>query len=420
MSQGCTRAPRPALLTPQERGLQLESFDYVWQTIRDRHWDPELGGLDWEAVRDSLRPKVESAATRGEARMVMNSMIGKLGQSHFGIFPADLYRDMAAPEGESARDGSPGFEIRVVEGEAVVSRLDPGSPAEDAGIRTGWIVRQAGGTEIPGLIERVREELGEDACAMVNMAANGRLLGPVGRERTFHLLDENDQEITIDLTLAPQRGEMAQFGNLPSMNVWYDTRMMENDILYFAFSFFLDPGRIMGAYNQAIGENLGARGVIIDLRGNMGGIGAMAMGMSGWFIPEKGRNLGTMYLRDNEIRFTVSPRALTYDGPVAILVDCVSASTSEIMAGGLKDLGRARIFGGRTAGAALPSMIERLPNGDGFQYAIANYISHSGDVLEGDGVGPTDPVGLRRADLLEGRDTVLEAALDWIRTGAGM
>ena len=58
------------------------------------------------------------------------------------------------------------------------------------------------------------------------------------------------------------------------------------------------------------------------------------------------------------------------------------------MAEGLKDLGRARIFGTRTAAAALPSLFEKLPNGDGFQYAIANYISEGGKPLEGLGVTP--------------------------------
>ena len=49
----------------------------------------------------------------------------------------------------------------------------------------------------------------------------------------------------------------------------------------------------------------------------------------------------------------------------------------------MKDVKRARIFGTRTAGAALPSVISKLPNGDGFQYAIANYISEGGKPLEG-------------------------------------
>jgi len=68
------------------------------------------------------------------------------------------------------------------------------------------------------------------------------------------------------------------------------------------------------------------------------------------------------------------------------------------------------------AGAALPSRIERLPNGDGFQYAMANYISRSGRQLEGNGVIPDVNVPADRKALSEGRDPVLEAALRWLQT----
>jgi carboxyl-terminal processing protease len=103
---------------------------------------------------------------------------------------------------------------------------------------------------------------------------------------------------------------------------------------------------------------------------------------------------------------------------VAVLIDGLSASTSEIFAGGMQDLGRARIFGTRSAGAALPSMIERLPNGDAFQFAAASYTSQSGKVLEGAGVTPDETKPLTRAALLAGKDPALDAAVDWIRQGA--
>jgi carboxyl-terminal processing protease len=105
-----------------------------------------------------------------------------------------------------------------------------------------------------------------------------------------------------------------------------------------------------------------------------------------------------------------------YPGPLAILVDGLSLSTSEVMAGGMQDIGRARVFGTRTGGAALPSLIERLPNGDGFQFAVANYISASGRVLEGQGVIPDEEVSLDRATLLAGKDPVIEAAVRWIES----
>ena len=61
-------------------------------------------------------------------------------------------------------------------------------------------------------------------------------------------------------------------------------------------------------------------------------------------------------------------------------------------------------------------MITRLPNGDGFQYAVANYISEGGQALEANGVIPDQEVKLTRETLLAGHDAVLDAALDWIRS----
>jgi carboxyl-terminal processing protease len=121
-----------------------------------------------------------------------------------------------------------------------------------------------------------------------------------------------------------------------------------------------------------------------------------------------------MFRRTAKFKFAVYPQAAPFGGPLAILVDGCSASTSEIFAGGMQDLKRARVFGMRTAGAALPSMFERLPNGDGFQYAIANYISEGGKQLEGTGVIPDEVAGPSRRALLDGRDPALERALAWI------
>jgi carboxyl-terminal processing protease len=138
------------------------------------------------------------------------------------------------------------------------------------------------------------------------------------------------------------------------------------------------------------------------------------MGVAGWFTDQSGVQLGTQYMRGLKLNYVIFPRPEPFRGPVAILVDGDSASTSEIFAGGLKDVKRARVFGTKTAGAALPSVIERLPNGDGFQYAIANYISQGGKPLEGIGVIPDEEIRQTRRQLLDGKDAVLDAAVAWI------
>ena len=69
----------------------IASFDHVWTTIRDKNWDTDLNGLDWEGIRDDFRPQVETAASTDEARARINSMLGLLDQSHMGVIPASTY-----------------------------------------------------------------------------------------------------------------------------------------------------------------------------------------------------------------------------------------------------------------------------------------------------------------------------------------
>jgi carboxyl-terminal processing protease len=207
---------------------------------------------------------------------------------------------------------------------------------------------------------------------------------------------------------------------LPETPVWFESKRIGAAVGYVSFNYFLDLQRVMEGFGGAVKACQDCGGLIIDLRGNPGGIGAMAMGMAGYLVEKPGLRLGTMYMRDAQLNFVLNPRLPSFTGPVAILMDACSASTSEIFAGGLQDLGRARVFGTRSAAAALPSVIERLPNGDGFQYAVGNYVSAGGKPLEGEGVKPDVEVKLTRAALLAGHDAVIDAALSWIeKDGTG-
>jgi carboxyl-terminal processing protease len=89
-------------------------------------------------------------------------------------------------------------------------------------------------------------------------------------------------------------------------------------------------------------------------------------------------------------------------------------STSEFFAAGLQAAGRVKVFGAPSLGAALPSVLKRLPNGDVLQHAIADYVLPDGRRVEGHGVTPDVAVPLTRQDLLAGRDAPLETALKWI------
>jgi carboxyl-terminal processing protease len=179
-------------------------------------------------------------------------------------------------------------------------------------------------------------------------------------------------------------------------------------------------------FQRAVDDFREKHGIVIDLRGNPGGLAAMLMGISGHFIDER-KPLGVMTMRDNhELRFNVNPRRVNakgervqpFDGPVAILVDDMSGSASECFTGGMQSVGRARVFGQQTMGQALPALFTQLPNGDVLVHAYGDFVTADGTRLEGRGVVPDEVVPLSRDDLLAGRDRTLEAALAWIDSAA--
>jgi carboxyl-terminal processing protease len=161
--------------------------------------------------------------------------------------------------------------------------------------------------------------------------------------------------------------------------------------------------------------------VVVDLRGNRGGLAAMIVGVAGHFLDTRD-TLGTFQMRRSSLRIVANPRRVSgagarvspFAGPVAVLVDEGSASASEVFAGGMRALGRVRVFGAASAGAVLPAVWDRLPNGDILYHAIAEFVTAADERLEGRGVLPDEPVALTRRDLLAGRDPVLDAALAWI------
>ena len=71
------------VLNSGERQLNINSFEYIWKTVRDKHWDPKMGGVNWQAVHDELLPKEEKAGTREKSREIMISMLERLKQIAF-------------------------------------------------------------------------------------------------------------------------------------------------------------------------------------------------------------------------------------------------------------------------------------------------------------------------------------------------
>jgi carboxyl-terminal processing protease len=301
-----------------------------------------------------------------------------------------------------------------VDGGVGVSAVKLDSAAARAGLRTGDAVVRIGNLEISVLKGYLTQGGQPEArCGLyLIQLVNGRLRGAVGSKIGLVVRGADGTERKIDLTCEATDGPWSEpIGDFPSMPVEWTARCDPAGLAYLRFNVFARQAMkpIRGLLQSIPPQG----GLVLDLRGNPGGISVMASGITGW-LSDREFLLGTMHLRQGRIGFTVAPQEGAFLGPVAVLIDSGSASTSEIMAAGLQEAGRARIFGETSPGAALPSLFEALPTGDLLQYAVADLQTPRGVMIEGRGVVPDETVKRTITELAAGRDPVREAAERWL------
>jgi len=397
----------------------VDTFDAAWKIVRDTHFDKTMNGLDWEAVRKELEPRAAAAKTPADLRAVIREMLGRLGLSHFALIPSTSESSDAAVSGDTS--GDPGIEVRLLGRDMVVIDVDPDIRAN---VKPGWRITQIGSANLTELLHAVPET---DNARLQQVEAwriaETRLRGPAGSSVDVTFEDGQGTPVKVAVVRRTEHGSPVTVGNLPTMyvRVEHEKKATPAGRTAGVIKFNVWMASVDAEFQRAMDEMRGADGIVIDLRGNPGGLAAMLMGISGHFVGER-VTLGVMKTRDNELRFVANPRLVSangervqpFSGPVAILVDSMSGSASECFAGGMQSIGRARIFGQTSMGQALPALFDRLPNGDVLIHAYGDFVTANGTRLEGRGVIPDEVAPLERADLLAGRDRTLEAALAWI------
>ncbi len=397
-----------------------ETFDAVWTIVRDSHFDPTFDLAAWDRVNRELRPKALAAATPGELRAVLRDMLSRLGLSHFAVIPATP--DTPADRGDLGAE--PGFDTRLIDRQLVVSSVEDNGGAAAAGVHNGWVVQSIDGTPAASLLEPVNDAMAPRMAQVEAWRlALTRLRGPYGSSVSVTFADGGGAAITKSIARKGERGQPVTVGTLPTMYVRVSSALKTTPGGRKAgvIGFNVWMAAVDHEFQLAIDQYRAADGIVIDLRGNPGGLAAMVMGIAGHFTPNRD-TLGVMKTRDSELRFNANPRLVNakgervepYAGPVAILVDSMTGSASECFAGGMQSLGRARVFGQTTMGQALPALFDKLPNGDVLIHAWGDFVTGTGVRIEGRGVVPDVPVALTRASLLSGRDATLDAALAWI------
>jgi carboxyl-terminal processing protease len=397
-----------------------ETFDAVWTIVRDSHFDPSFDRASWDRVNAELRPKAIEAKTPGDFRKVLSDMLGRLGLSHFAVIPGtpdnpSQYVDLS---------GQPGFDVRLLGRQLVVITVDHESGAAAVGVKPGWIVSSINGTAVSSFLDPIADSAPPRIAQLEAWrAAIMRLRGPSSEAVNLTFVDGSGAEVKKAVTRRPERGEPVTVGTLPTMFVRTTSSLKTTPAGGKAgvIGFNVWMTAVDREFQIAMDRFRGADGIVIDLRGNPGGLAAMIMGLAGHFLPERA-TLGVMKTKQSELRFNANPRLVNaagervepYDGPLAILVDGLTGSASECFTGGMQSIGRARVFGQTSMGQALPALFDRLPNGDVLIHAWGDFVTGTGIRIEGRGVIPDESVDVTRESLLAGHDAALERALQWI------
>ncbi|MDQ8205611.1 S41 family peptidase [Pelagicoccus sp. SDUM812003] len=393
-------------------GIEERTFEAVWSSVAESYYDASFGGLDWDAVGREYRERLKAAQNRSELRKLLNEMLRELGESHIGIL-SGAYDELA--EEPVWLGGDARVDLCYAGPELVFYRVDADGAGYQAGIRAGDRIESLDGVSVAEMLESVQASgLPEYLWRYTALQrALFRFRARPGDEVSVMAVDPQGRRKACQVRLEPYEGPFTErFGNFGEIPYSFSFETRSDGISVMRFSLWFPA--VMAEVRRALREMPeSARGLVIDLRGNPGGVGFMATGLAGMLVDQR-VNLGTTRMREGHLNFQAYPQPNAYLGPVAVLVDEGSCSTSEIFAAGLQEAGRARVFGHATPGAALPSVVMRLPNGDFLQMATGDFETPGGRSLEGVGVAPDEFVSISPVDLSKGNDTVLHAALGWI------
>jgi len=387
----------------------LNTFEIVWNKVNETYFDPTFGGLNWIDVHDRYQPKIASAKHDEDFHSLVNKMLWELKVSHAAFIPPGFF---AAVEPIVFAKGGIGINMRMLNGNAVITSVDPESPGHRAGLRSGFIIQAIDSIPIAQIEKEVKRDMppynDRSRIAQITKGIMGRIYGDPETEVFIAYIDEGGQKREKKITRAKRSGVAVGPKGMFFLAVEFEARRLDNEVGYIRLN-TLQP-QLVTQISNAIKSMGDVSGIIIDLRGNSGGEIERMLDL---FLIEK----TFLYLkrtRDSETKIFSDPPDDVYQGPLVVLIDKLSGSASELFAASLQALKRAVVVGERSPGSVTESDTMIFPNGAVFMYPVAQISTPDGEVLEGYGVVPDIEVGLDHEMLLKGIDSQLGTAVRYI------
>ncbi len=377
----------PILLSKPSTSAELELVNEAWQVIVNDYVD-----------KDNLDLKVLSAGA-------IKGMLDALGDPYAGYFSAEEYRDIKQFSIEGSYGGI-GAVVSIDEGQLIVVAPIEGTPAKKAGIRPR---------------DRILEIDGEPTAGMSLEQAVRRIQGEPGTQVTLKVLHAGEEEPVIYVITREKINVDSVYEEIlpdtpaPSPTPAPTVSPVLDNIAHIRITYFSrrTGDEIISALKDVMAA--GAVGVILDLRDNPGGTLDAAVSVASQFLKE-GIVLSTVDGNGEKQSLSVEKGGLATDMPLAILVNEVSASASEVVAGALQDYGRGVLIGTQTFGKGSLNHFRELSDGSAIYITIGRWYTPNGRRIEGHGLTPDIVINRTEDDIAQGKDPQLERAVEYIKS----
>jgi carboxyl-terminal processing protease len=369
--------------TPKQLGV----VDEAWSVILNDYVDK--GNIDQNAM--------SSAAIK--------AMLESIHDPYAAYFDAAEYKSIEQINLQGIYGGI-GAMVTIRDGQVTIIAPIAGTPAEKAGIRPGDKILTIDGNSTQGMSL-------EEAVLKVQ--------GNPGTKVTLEVLHQGEETpITLVITreeinLPSVYPEIGNVTSIPSTTPAPTVTPLPNGIAVITITYFSERtgDETVAALKDVLAR--GAKGIVLDLRDNPGGVLDSAVTVANQFL-KQGIVLYALDSSGKKETWDVKPGGLATDVPLAVLVNGNSASASEVVAGALQDYGRAPLIGNQTFGKGSVNHFRQLSDGSAIYISIGRWYTPNGRQIEGNGLTPDIVVNATEQDIQQGKDPQLDRAIEYIKS----
>ena len=364
----------PDTLTNKTHIKPQKLFERTWKEINSGFYDASLNSQDWSYWKKHYKGKIK---TDEDAKVAIDTMIASLDDDYSKYLNKKEY----AEQNSSIESKISGIGVNIMNdaGKIIVFSVLDNTPAKEAGIKANDIILKVDGKNVSGM----------------NIADVASLVR--GKEGS-----------TVTLEIQRKNKKIIKSVKRKSIKIESVKSSVKKDIGYIQISSFIATSTPT-EFLTALEKTKDTKGLILDLRGNTGGLLANAIFVANMFL-DKG-TIVNIVSRDGKVEnIKAQNSSIIINKPVVILVDGASASASEILSGALKDHHKAVLVGTKTFGKGMVQRIIPLPNSTGLNLTIAKYLTPNGSDINKKGITPDYIIKYSEKDFIAHKDPQREKA----------